>query len=191
MVRKLALGLFGLIALVSIALFAVASTRPDSYHIERSAVLTAPPATVHAMIEDMHRFNDWSPWQKYDPSVKTDYAGPATGVGASQHWVGKGEMGEGRMTITESTSPSSVTEKLEFIQPFDAVCDVRFTIVPEGDGSKVTWSMDGKSDFMTKLMSLFWSMDARVGKDFEDGLSNLNRVLASAPAPAAADTTRS
>ena len=51
--------------------------------------------------------------------------------------------------------------------------------------------MDGKSDFMTKLMSLFWSMDARVGKDFEDGLSNLNRVIASAPAPAAADTTKS
>ena len=141
MFRKIALGLFLLIALVSIALFAVASTRPDSYHVERSAVLAAPPATVHAMIENMHRFNDWSPWQKYDPTVKTDYAGPATGVGASQHWVGSGEMGEGRMTITESRPNELIRIKLEFFKPFAATNTAEITFKPEGNQTAVTWSM--------------------------------------------------
>ena len=191
MVRKIALGLFALIALAAIALFAVASTRPDSYHVERSAVLAAPPATVHAVLEDMHRFHEWSPYKKYDPEMKTDNAGPVAGVGASYHWAGKGEAGEGRMTITESTSPTSVTERLEFIQPFADVCEVRFRIAPEGEGSNVTWSLDGKADFKTKLMSLFWNMDSMIGKDFEEGFANLNRLLASAPAPAAADSTKS
>jgi hypothetical protein len=189
MVRKIALGLFALIALACIALFAVASTRPDSYHVERSAVLAATPATVHAVLDDMHRFNDWSPWQKLDPAMKVDYTGPATGVGASLHWVGDSDVGEGRMTITESMPPSSVSQKLEFIKPFAAVCDVRLTVAPEGEGSKVTWAIDGKADFMTKLMSLFQSMDSMMGKDFEEGLSNLDRITASAPAPAAADST--
>jgi len=189
MVRKIILGLFALIALVFIALFAVASTRPDTYHVERSAVLTAPPATVHAVIDDMRRFTEWSPFQKYDPAMKIDYSGPSAGVGASYHWVGEGQAGEGRMTITESTAPSSVTEKLEFIKPFASTCEVRFTIAPEGEGSKVTWAMDGKADFMTKLMSLFASMDSMVGKDFEEGLTNLNRVSSAAPPPAATDST--
>ena len=189
MIRKLALGLFALIAVACIALFAVASTRPDTYHVERSAVLAAPPATVHAVLEDLHRFHEWSPWQKLDPAMKVTYEGPATGVGSSLAWAGNHEAGEGRMTITESTPPSSVTEKLEFLKPFPSVCDIRFTMTPEGEGTKVTWTMDGKADMMTKLMSLFASMDAMVGKDFEEGLANLGRVTGSAPPPAAADST--
>ncbi len=189
MIRKLALGLFGFIALFSIALLGVASTRPDSYHVERSEVMAASPATVHALVDDLHRFHEWSPWQKLDPAMQTDYAGPATGVGSSLHWVGNNEAGEGRMTITESTPPSSVTESLEFIKPFASVADIRFDIVPEGEGSKVTWTMDGKADFMTKLMSLFASMDSMIGKDFEAGLASMKRVTESTPAPAAADST--
>ena len=190
MIRKIALGLFTLIALVCIALFAVASTRPDTYHVERSAVIAAPPAAVHAVLEDFRRFNEWSPWLELDPDMKQTLEGPPTGAGSSLHWVGKGEAGEGRMTITESTPPSSVTEKLEFIKPFSSVAEIHFAITPEGDGSRVTWSMDGKADFMTKVMCLFASMDSMIGPDFEQGLASLQRVAESAPAPAAADSSK-
>ena len=78
MIRKIIIGFFALVAVVFIALFAVASTRPDSYHVERSAVLTAPPASVHAVIDDMHRFSEWSPWQKLDPATATRAAVHAT-----------------------------------------------------------------------------------------------------------------
>jgi len=185
MIRKIALGLLAFIAVAVIAIFSIASTRPNTYHVERSAVTSASPQTVHALIEDFRRFTEWSPFQKYDPNQKHDFSGPPTGVGASIHWVGK-EVGEGRMTITSSTSPHSVEEKLEFIKPFPSTAQMRFTITPEGTGSRVTWAIDGNHDMMSKVMCLFMSMDAMMGKDFDDGLANLKRV--SEVAPAGTDT---
>lgn len=185
MIRKLALGLFAVILLLCIALFAVASTRPNEYHIERSATFAAPPETMHAMLNDQRRFKEWSPWQKLDPDMQMDYSGPETGVGSVLHWVGKGDAGEGKMTITESTPPSSIGVKLEFIKPFASVADVHYTIAPEESGSKVTWAMDGKHDVVSKVMCLFKSMDSMIGPDFEAGLANLQRVTAATQAPAA------
>jgi hypothetical protein len=189
MIRKIALGLFALILIACIAVFAMASTQADDYHVERSVTMAAPPEAVHAVLDDMRRFHEWSPWQKLDPAMKMDYAGPATGEGTSLHWVGNDKAGEGRMTITESTPPTSVGVKLEFVKPFPSVADVKYTIAPEGSGSKVTWAMDGKKDMMTKVMCVFVSMDAMIGKDFETGLASLSAVTASGAAPAVADST--
>jgi hypothetical protein len=182
MFRKIALTLLALVIVACVALFGIASTRPDTYHVERSVVTTAPPEVVHALLDDLRRFPEWSPFQKYDPNMKIDFSGPATGVGSSYHWVGNKDAGEGRMTITASTAPTSVEEKLEFIKPFPSTADVRFTIAPEGSGSKVTWAIDGKADLLSKVMGLFVSMDSMLGKDFDDGLANLKRVTEAMPA---------
>lgn len=182
MFRKIALTLFVLIAVAAVAIFAIASTRPAQYHVERSIVTDAPPATVYAVLNDLHRFPEWSPWQKLDPEMKITHSGPPTGVGASYHWVGNKDVGEGRMTITESTPHASVVEKLEFIKPWASTCDVQFTIAPEGGGSKVTWAMDGTNDTMGKVMSMFMNMDAMIGKDFEEGLGKLKSVSEATPA---------
>ncbi len=190
MFRKIALTLFVLIAVAAVAIFAIASTRPATYHVERSTLTAASPSAVYTVLNDLHRFPEWSPWQKLDPAMKITHEGPASGVGAKYTWAGNKDVGEGRMTITESTPDQSVVEKLEFLKPWASTCDVHFTIIPDGDGSKVTWAMDGTNDMMAKVMSLFMSMDSMIGKDFDAGLANLKRLTDSA-APAAADTTAS
>ncbi len=50
-----------------------------------------------------HNWNAWSPWAKMDPAMKQAYEGPSAGAGAIYTWAGDREVGEGRMTITEST----------------------------------------------------------------------------------------
>lgn len=187
MFRKIALTLFVLIAVGAIAVFGIASTRPATYHIERSVTTAAPPATVYAVLNDMHRFPEWSPWQELDPNMKVTHDGPPTGVGSVYTWTGNKDVGEGRMTITASTPDESVVQKLEFMKPWASTCDVHFTIAPEGSGSKVTWAMDGNNDMMAKVMSLFMNMDSMVGKDFDKGLGKLKTLTESSPA--AADST--
>jgi hypothetical protein len=59
MFRKIALTLFVLIAVAAVAIFAIASTRPATYHIERSTTTAAAPATVYAVVNDLHRFPNW------------------------------------------------------------------------------------------------------------------------------------
>ncbi len=118
MFKKVALSLFLLITAAVIAILAIAGTRPAAYHVERSVVTTASPERAYALINDLHRFPDWSPWQKLDPAMKIDFAGPQQGVGAKYHWLGNKQVGEGRMTITDSEAPSHVGMKLEFVAPF-------------------------------------------------------------------------
>lgn len=184
-----------LLLLVLIAGFlTLVLTRPDTFHIERSASIAAPPEIVFARIDDLHGWGDWSPWEKLDPAMTRTFAGPKSGPGASYAWAGNDKVGKGKMTIQDSTRPSHVGIQLEFLEPFQATNQSSFTLAPEAAGTKVTWAMDGGNNFVSKAFSLFMNMDKTVGADFERGLANLNEVAArdaqrSAAAPAAPDST--
>jgi hypothetical protein len=173
MLKKILLGLI----VVVVAFLAFAATRPDRYHVERSASIAAPPAVVFAELEDLRRWSAWSPWDKIDPNMKKEYSGPERGVGASYSWQGNKDVGKGQMTIVTAEPPTKVAYKLEFIEPFASVADTSFTVAPAGaDGSEVTWSIDGHNDFMGKVFSVFMDMDKMLGADFEKGLAQLKPI---------------
>jgi len=184
MLKKIAVSLFLVITLAIVAVLSIAATRPPTYHVERGQSMAAPPEAVFAVLNDFHRFHEWSPWQKLDPAMKVTFGGPPTGVGSSYAWVGNADAGEGRMTITAVEPPGSLTQKLEFLKPFKDECLVHFAIAPESGGSRVTWAIDGNYNFVSKVMCLFVSMDKMMGKDFEAGLASLKQVAEAEPAQA-------
>jgi hypothetical protein len=98
------------------------------------------------------------------------------GTGAVYSWAGNSDVGEGRMTITESRPHELVRIKLEFIKPFSATNTTEFTFKPEGNQTAVRWSMAGENNFVSKAMCLFMNMDKMVGGDFEKGLAALKSV---------------
>src|SRR5256885_16253190 len=51
------------------------SMQPAAYHVERSALVPAPPDAVYAVISDFHRFAEWSPWEKLDPAMEKTFGG--------------------------------------------------------------------------------------------------------------------
>ena len=165
---------------------AYVATRPDAYHVERSATVDAPTATVFAQIDDFSVWKEWSPWEKKDPAMKRTVSTPPSGVGATYAWEGNKEVGKGKMTITDSRPGERVAEKLEFIEPFQSTSGVTFTLAAESPTTtKVTWAMDGKHNFVSKAFSVIKPMDGMIGKDFEDGLANLKKVAeAKKPPPA-------
>jgi hypothetical protein len=164
--------LLGIVALVAVLLLVIL-TRPATYRVVRATQVAASPAEVFARVADFHGWQAWSPWAKLDPSMKTEYAGADGAPGATYHWVGNKDVGEGRMTIVQATPPERVVIKLEFIAPFAAVSTTTFTMQPSGQGTEVAWLMEGDNTFMGKAMSLFGGMDAMIGKDFEKGLAQL------------------
>ena len=180
MLKNLAL----VLVLVLAALAAFIATRPSEFLILRSRTLAAPPEAVFAYVNDLHKWVEWSPWEKRDPGMKREYSGAPEGAGASYQWAGNDEVGEGRMTITDSHAPDSVTLRLEFLKPYPATNTAQFDILPGGLGTDVTWSMTGHNSYMAKAFSLFMNMDKLVGGDFEKGLAALDTVTAAAPPPA-------
>jgi hypothetical protein len=164
--------ILAIVVLVAVILL-YATTRPDSFRLERSVTINASPEKVFALINDFHNWQAWSPWEKLDPAMKRTFSGPPSGKGTVYEWAGDSKVGEGRMEIMQSLSPSPVIIKLDFLKPFEGHNTTEFTQVPEGSGTKVTWIMYGPSPYMSKLMTVFVSMDKMVGGDFETGLANL------------------
>lgn len=180
--------MFTTIAIIIGVLIAIvlvlAATKPDSFRLERSATIDAPPEKIFPLLNDFHRWGEWSPWEKLDPAMQRTFGGPENGVGSFYEWEGNSKAGKGRMQITESQPPSRVVLDLDFIKPFKAHNITEFHLVPNGSRTNLTWSMHGPNTFMTKVMTVFTSMDKMVGKDFDQGLVNLKAAAGGYDIPA-------
>lgn len=174
------LKIFGIIAaLLIVAVSGVliyAATKPDTFQVERSARIKAPPEKIFPLINDLRAFNRWSPFEKKDPAMKRSYSGPESGKGAVYEWDGNSNIGKGRLTIADTSPPSKVRINLDMTDPFDAHNIVEFTLEPQGDSTNVTWAMQGKIPYMAKIVHVVFNMDKMVGDDFEVGLANLKAI---------------
>ena len=176
MIKKILLGIV-IVVVVLVAVIAIlAALQPSHYRIERSANINAPASVVFAQVNDFHKWEAWSPWAKIDPAMKQTYEGAPSGTGAIYTWAGNNQVGEGRMTITESHPSDLIKIKLEFIKPWSATNATDFAFKPQGNQTAVTWTMDGDNNFMGKAFGLFMNMDKMVGGDFEKGLAQMKSV---------------
>ncbi len=164
------------VVVLLVALLVFAATKPDTFRVQRSTSINAPPEKIIALINDYRSWGAWSPWEKKDPAMKRTYSGAASGKGAVYAWEGNKDVGQGRMEITGTSSPSKVRIKLDFIKPFEAHNIVEFTLQPGGDSTNVTWEMQGHTPYFAKIIHVFFDMDRMVGKDFETGLANLKSI---------------
>jgi hypothetical protein len=167
----LAVAVIGIIALV-------ASTKPDEWTIQRQGAIPGAAAKVFPYIDDLHKFNEWSPWAKLDPNIKLTYGSPASGSGANCSWEGNGKVGAGKMTITESRPNDLVRCRFDFYKPLKCTNTHEFALKPEGSQTIVTWTSKGNAPFVFKLMLVFASADSMMGDNFERGLASLKAVVA-------------
>ena len=171
MLKKIAVAV--VVALVVLLLFA--TTRPDNFRVERRIVVQAPAEKIQPLIADFHRWGDWSPWERLDPALQRTFGGPASGVGSTYAWKGNKDVGSGRMEIKDA-QPAKVAIQLDIIEPYEGHNTAEFTLAPQGSGTEVAWVMFGPMPYVSKLMSVFVSMDSLIGKDFEKGLAQMKAV---------------
>jgi hypothetical protein len=173
--------LLGLLAVI-VVLGAVIQMQPSEFHLERSTVINAPAEAIHPHLNDLQLWQAWSPFVKMDPEATHSFQGPQSGVDAALSWSGP-KSGAGTMTIAESDL-SHVKYNLDFKKPFKSTGTAQFTLTPEGTGTKVTWSFDGKNDFIGKAISLVMDCEEMMGPIYEEGLATLKSVVeGQAPAP--------
>jgi uncharacterized protein YndB with AHSA1/START domain len=168
------------IVIVVIGFLLYASTRANTFRVERSINIKAPPEKIFSFLTNLRNGEQWSPWVEMDPHMAITYSGPEAGVGATQEWSGNKQTGSGRMVIVESVENERVVSSLDFFASFKAHNMAAFLMEANGDGTtKITWAMYGPQPFMAKVMGLIFNCDKMVGPHFERGLSKL-RTLAEA-----------
>ncbi len=168
--------IFILIAVTIVAILILASFKPDSFRVERSTLIQATPEKVFPHINDLRSWAAWSAWEKMDLQMKKTYSANTAGKGATYEWEGNKKVGHGRMTIADSVPDNKIVIQLDFITPFEAHNMGELTLQAQNTGTLVTWAMYGPMPFISKLFSVFVSMDKMIGKDFEAGLANLKTV---------------
>ena len=170
------IGIVAVVALVLLAgLLVYAATRPDSFRVQRSIVIAAPPEKIFGLIADFSQWPNWSPYETKDPAMTRELGAVTAGRGATYAWKGNSQVGEGRMEIVAAEAPRLISIKLDFLKPFEAHNTATFTLVPKGAETEVTWAMDGPSPFITKVLGIFCDLDRMIGTDFAAGLANLKR----------------
>src|SRR5262245_26387136 len=151
--------------------------QPAQYRIARTTTIAAPPAAVFAQVNDFHKWRAWSPWEQVDPAMKREYLGAPAGAGAVYAWAGNRDVGQGRMTITESRPNEEIRISLEFFKPMAGVSVAEFRFEPSGQGTLVTWSLTGRKNFLAKAIHLVVNMDAMIGGNFDKGLAQLRSTV--------------
>jgi hypothetical protein len=106
------------LAIIVVVFVVIVAIQPSEFRVVRSASISAPAPVVFAQVNDFHKWEAWNPWGKIDPAMKQTYEGAPAGAGAIYTWTGNKEVGEGRMTITESRPSELIRIKMEFFKPF-------------------------------------------------------------------------
>jgi uncharacterized protein YndB with AHSA1/START domain len=164
------------LAVLLLAALSFAAAKPNTYRIERSTRINARPERIFSLLEDFRQWALWSPYEMLDPYLTRTFNGPERGRGAVYEWKGDSQVGQGRLEITETSPPTKVTIKLDFIKPLEAHNTAEFTLELKGDQTQVTWAMHGPSPYLTKLMRTYFNLDGMIGGQFEQGLANLKTI---------------
>jgi len=168
------------LAVIAILFIVLITGQPDEFKVCRAAKISAPPEKIFPHVNDLHKWEAWSPWAKLDPAAKSIFTGPDAGAGAAMRWEGNNKVGVGTMTITESKAGEAIRFRLDFEKPMKATNRAEFTFRPEAGQTIVTWNMLGKNNLMGRIFGLFMNCDQMVGGQFEQGLANLKSLLETA-----------
>jgi uncharacterized protein YndB with AHSA1/START domain len=162
--------LFYLIAAVAIIIVGGSFLLPSQVTVTRSTEIAAPPEKVFAIVGDMRRFNEFSPWAELDPNIKYTFEGPASGIGQKMSWTSENaNVGNGSQTIVEHEPPKHVGLELDFGMGKQLAT---WDLVPSATGTTATWGFKSDLDGIpAKWFGLMF--DRWIGADYEKGLAKL------------------
>ncbi len=88
------------------------------------------------------------------------------------------------MTI-EKSDPDAIVIELEFSKPFSGTDTTTYSFSDVPGGTRVTWAMDGKTNFASKALHLVVDVDKFLGAEFERGLLRMKAAAEHAEAKGA------
>lgn len=169
--KKLLYIFLGLVAVVLITVFAIS----EKYHFEKSIVINAPAEKVYPHISSTKAFNEWNPWLKIDPAMKVEYSGTPGNIGDRYCWDSKNDdAGAGCQDILELVPNQKQKTKMEFKRPFEDTSYSEIILTPQGNSTKVTWTLDSELERPKNLFSLF--MNGAMDKSYGEGLAKLKEI---------------
>ena len=164
---------------VLVVLAVVGYLLPTQYAVSREIQIAAPAEKVHALVGDLTRWDEWTPWTEADPTVKTTFGPKTTGVGASQTWTS--ENGDGELVLTKCDPAEGITYDMAFVMDGQrAPCKSAMTYVARDGGTLVTWTMQGDmADMSMPVLAGYLKLLVKgsIDEEFDKGLAKLKQKV--------------
>lgn len=183
--KKILIGLAAVVAVVVVALAIATLVSPTEFRVEREIEIDKPKSEVFDYVRVLKNQNDWGPWVKKDPDIKLSYEGNDGEVGFISKWESKSdEVGSGEQEIKKIAEGERIDYELRFKEPFEGKNDAYLaTEEVSPDKTKVRWGFTGDMGRPLNLMLVFTDFEAMVGKDFEEGLASLKKIVEEQESP--------
>jgi hypothetical protein len=145
---------------------------------EKSITINAPVEKVWQQTNTLKAMDQWSPWNDLDPGMKKEWTGTTGQPGEKICWDSQKETaGKGCQEVKKvDAAGKRIDTELQFLKPFKREAKAYVKIVPEGNGSKVTWGLTSTIPFPFTVMKMFMNMEKAIGKDYQKGLSKLKEL---------------
>jgi len=152
------------------------AVQPNEFKFSRSKTINAPTPVVFDIVNDFKQWPRFSPWIEQDTAATLTYKEKTSGVNAGYTWEGD-ILGVGNAKTLSLTENKTISQDIEFIEPFQSTSQIDWDFETTKDGTKVTWTMSGTQDFMTKAYTVFGgSIESQTAADFERGLFKLDSI---------------
>jgi len=171
--------LFFFILAVVIITAALSFMQPTSQKVEREIVINTPASVIYDQLIKLEHFHQFSVWSQQDSSAVYSFAGVDGTVGATTSWKGSPEIsGEGKIEIIALEPNQKVKHQLHFTKPRKGNAESTFTLnQTEKSATTVKWVFELATPRPWNIFNLFYSLDDKMGDDFETGLQSLKTIL--------------
>ena len=152
---------------------------PSKRHLKRSITINAPVGIIFEEVNNLKKWQNWSPWQNIDTNTTIIYEGSEAGVGSTMTWASKHpQVGKGSQKIVVSNPNRCIITSLEFVDWSDSVTTTDWKFEQQtADETQVTWShdSDNKGKLLYKYMDIL--IYFKLGKSYSQGLQNLKEYV--------------
>jgi len=168
--KKLLIGLLAVIALVVL----IGVMLPSNIRLSQTILIHAPADMIFEEVNNFKQWNNWSPWEKKDPTTVMSYEGPDSGVGSKMMWDSKSpKVGKGCQEIIKSIPNRHIEVALSFAgwnHPTRADWDFEER---ESNSTQASWSYTSQigSNIWHKYMAIL--IKPSLEKDYMQGLQQI------------------
>lgn len=152
------------------------ATKDGEYSVESTRVIDAPAPLLYKELADLENWKTWSAWSK-QKNMNIDLSDETIGEGAELNWQSD-EFRDGTVVTTEAIPFKQIEQQIVMQTIVDeAEGKILWKLEPEGDQTRVTWTLEGSQDFKDKLAFTLQENDMAdlLHPLFEKSLENLEQ----------------
>lgn len=171
--------ILGALAGIIVLVLIIAAFSKKNFAVERTITVNKPLPETYDFLTSLQNQDQWSKWTQLDPNMKKTYVGTDKTVGFISQWQSNHkQVGEGEQEIKKLVPNQRIENEIRFMKPMKSVANAYFTVNQgEENQTKVAWGFTSTTPWPFNAFMLFFNMENAVGKDFEEGLSNMKKMI--------------